>query len=50
MKRDELGDLAAFLVVADERSFTRAAAQLGTSQSSLSHTVRPWRSAWVCGF
>ncbi len=40
MKRDELGDLAAFLMVAEERSFTRAAAQLGTSQSSLSHTVR----------
>lgn len=40
MKRDELGDLVAFLTVADERSFTRAAAQLGTSQSSLSHTVR----------
>ena len=40
MKRDELGDLVAFLAVADERSFTRAAAQLGTSQSALSHTVR----------
>ncbi|QPB23641.1 LysR family transcriptional regulator [Rhizobium sp. 007] len=40
MKRDELGDLVAFLAVAEERSFTRAAAQLGTSQSSLSHTVR----------
>jgi DNA-binding transcriptional LysR family regulator len=40
MKRDELGDLIAFLTVAEERSFTRAAAQLGTSQSSLSHTVR----------
>ncbi|MGO6676573.1 LysR family transcriptional regulator [Rhizobium leguminosarum] len=40
MKRDELGDLAAFLTVAEERSFTRAAALLGTSQSSLSHTVR----------
>lgn len=40
MKRDELGDLAAFPIVAEERSFTRAAAQLGTSQSSLSHTVR----------
>ncbi|WP_145640182.1 LysR family transcriptional regulator [Neorhizobium alkalisoli] len=40
MKRDELGDLVAFLTVAEERSFTRAAAQLGTSQSSLSHTVR----------
>lgn len=40
MKRDELGDLAAFLTVAEERSFTRAAARLGTSQSALSHTVR----------
>ncbi|MBB4227345.1 LysR family transcriptional regulator [Rhizobium mongolense] len=40
MKRDELGDLVAFLAVAEERSFTRAAAQLGTSQSSLSHNVR----------
>lgn len=40
MKRDELGDLVAFLTVAEERSFTRAAALLATSQSSLSHTVR----------
>jgi DNA-binding transcriptional LysR family regulator len=40
MKREELGDLAAFLAVAEERSFTRAAAKLGTSQSALSHTVR----------
>jgi DNA-binding transcriptional LysR family regulator len=40
MKRDELGDLIGFLTVAEERSFTRAAAQLGTSQSSLSHTIR----------
>ena len=40
MKRDELGDLAAFLAVAEARSFTRAAARLGTSQSALSHTVR----------
>ncbi len=40
MKRDELGDLVAFLTVAEELSFTRAAAQMGTSQSSLSHTVR----------
>lgn len=40
MKRDELGDLAAFLMVAQERSFTRAAARLGMSQSALSHTVR----------
>ncbi|OCI98393.1 LysR family transcriptional regulator [Rhizobium sp. AC27/96] len=40
MRRDELGDLVAFLTVAEERSFTRAAALLGTSQSSLSHSVR----------
>jgi DNA-binding transcriptional LysR family regulator len=40
MKRDELGDLAAFLAVAEDRSFTRAAAKLGTSQSALSHTIR----------
>lgn len=40
MKRDELGDLFGFLSVAEERSFTRAAARLGTSQSSLSHTIR----------
>lgn len=40
MSRNELGDLAAFAAVADERSFTRAAARLGTSQSAISHTVR----------
>lgn len=40
MKREELGDLTAFLAVAEARSFTRAAAKLGTSQSSLSQTVR----------
>lgn len=40
MKRDELGDLIAFLAVCEERSFTKAAARLGTSQSSLSHTVK----------
>jgi len=40
MQRDKLGDLMAFLAVAEERSFTRAAAKLGTSQSALSHTVR----------
>ena len=40
MRREELGDLAAFLAVAQECSFTRAAAKLGTSQSALSHVVR----------
>ena len=38
--RDELTDLAAFATVAEERSFTRAAARLGVSQSALSHTMR----------
>jgi DNA-binding transcriptional LysR family regulator len=40
MRREELGDLYAFLTVAKEGSFTRAAVQLGTSQSALSHTIR----------
>jgi DNA-binding transcriptional LysR family regulator len=40
MRREELVDLNAFLTVAEERSFTRAAARLGTSQSALSHTLR----------
>jgi DNA-binding transcriptional LysR family regulator len=40
MRREELADLSAFVVVAEERSFTRAAAKLGTSQSALSFTVR----------
>jgi DNA-binding transcriptional LysR family regulator len=35
-----LPDLAAFAAVAEERSFTRAAARLGVSQSALSHNVR----------
>lgn len=40
MPRDKISDVQAFLVVARERSFTRAAAQLGVSASALSHTVR----------
>jgi DNA-binding transcriptional LysR family regulator len=40
MARTNINDLLAFLAVARERSFTRAAAQLGVSQSALSHTVR----------
>lgn len=40
MPQADLNDLHAFLAVARERSFTRAAAQLGMSQSALSQTVR----------
>ena len=40
MARADLNDLVAFLAVARERSFTRAAAKLGVSQSALSHTIR----------
>jgi DNA-binding transcriptional LysR family regulator len=40
MLRENVTDLLFFLAVARERSFTRAAAQLGVSQSALSHTVR----------
>lgn len=38
--KDNLSDLQAFVVVAREQSFTRAAAQLGTSQSALSQRVK----------
>jgi DNA-binding transcriptional LysR family regulator len=40
MLRDELSVLAAFLAVAEERSFTRAARKLGVSTSALSHSIR----------
>ncbi|KKI21765.1 LysR family transcriptional regulator [Sphingomonas sp. Ag1] len=40
MARETLADVDAFLAVARERSFTRAAAQLGVSLSALSHRVR----------
>jgi DNA-binding transcriptional LysR family regulator len=40
MQRANLDDLLAFLAVARERSFTKAAAKLGVSQSALSHTIR----------
>ncbi|KIU47269.1 MULTISPECIES: LysR family transcriptional regulator [Bradyrhizobium] len=40
MPRHDINDLIAFLAVARERSFTRAAARLGVSQSALSHTIR----------
>jgi DNA-binding transcriptional LysR family regulator len=40
MLRENVDDLLAFLAIARERSFTRAAAQLGVSQSALSHAIR----------
>ena len=40
MRREDMADLTAFLAVAEERSFTRAAARLGMSQSALSQIVR----------
>lgn len=40
MARENMNDLLAFLAVARERSFTRAAARSGVSQSALSHTIR----------
>ena len=40
MPRENYNDLLAFLAIAREGSFTRAAAQLGVSQSALSHTIR----------
>ena len=40
MSRDRYGELQAFLNVAREGSFTKAAALLGVSQSALSHTIR----------
>jgi len=40
MQRGHLDDLRAFVAVGRERSFTKAAAKLGVSQSALSHTMR----------
>ncbi|MFL1545316.1 LysR family transcriptional regulator [Pseudomonas sp. O39] len=40
MLKENANDLLAFLAVARERSFTKAAAKLGVSQSALSHTIR----------
>jgi DNA-binding transcriptional LysR family regulator len=40
MPRTDLNDITAFLAVAREGSFTKAAAKLGVTQSALSQTVR----------
>ena len=39
MERDDWGSLAAFAVVAEERSFTRTSSRLGVSPSAMSHTA-----------
>ena len=44
MQRGNLNDLLAFLAVGRERSFTKAAAKLGVSQSALSHTIREFEA------
>jgi len=44
MARDNLNDILVFLEVARERSFTRAAARLGMTQSALSHIIRSLES------
>lgn len=44
MHRVNYNDLQALLTVAQERSFTRAAARLGVSPSALSHTLRQLES------
>ena len=40
MDRHDLTNMLAFMAVAEEGSFTKAAAKLGTSQSTLSHTIK----------
>lgn len=44
MHRQDLNDMLLFMAVAEERSFTRAAAKLGTSQSTLSHTIKQFEA------
>ncbi len=45
MPRQNVNDLLAFLAVARDRSFTKAAAKLEVSKSALSHTVRGLESS-----
>jgi len=46
MDRNDLSTLAAFLAVAEERSFTRAAKRLGVSPSAMSHAIRGLEEDW----
>ena len=47
MQLDNLNVLAAFLAVAEERSFTKAAQRLGVSRSALSHSIAGSKNASV---
>ena len=49
MRRQDVNDLLAFLAVAKERSFTKAAAKLGVSQSALSQTIRELEDGLASG-
>ncbi len=40
MAREDFNDLLWFLALAEDRSFTKAAAKLGVTQSTLSHTIK----------
>ena len=48
MFRENVSDLVAFITVAREGSFTRAAVD-GVSQPALSQAMRGLRSGWACG-
>jgi DNA-binding transcriptional LysR family regulator len=48
MPLGNLNDLVAFLAVGQERSFTKAAARLGVSQSSATRSAG-WKRDWGCG-
>ena len=50
MRRDSLNDFLAFIAVAREGSFTKAAAKLGVSQSALTYTVRTLEARLASGF
>jgi hypothetical protein len=50
MARQNLNDLLAFLAVAKERSFTKAAAKLGVSQSAPATLYATSKHAWGSGY
>ena len=48
MRREELVDLNAFLTVAEEQSFTRAAAKLGYLSIRAEHRIGDWKRGLAC--